>query len=244
MARHPARPRVPGTVAPGPVVTAFAEAFSGIVAPVRRVLGRRAARGAAEASTRSTRTAMPARTALVLLLTGVVLLPLVPRGPLGGITPVPLPAFFTGPGAARIPDGSTVLVLPLAGRSSSIAMTWQAEAGLRWRMVGGYFVGPDATGRPKFGGPPSAFSHTVSMLRRGQSYPDLGGERRRGLIADLVRWNVGTIVLGPDRDQAAIAQLVTTLLGRPPRTTGGVLVWYDVAPVSLLGPRGGLSGRV
>jgi hypothetical protein len=50
---------------------------------------------------------------------------------------VTTPAFFTGPAARALPRDSVVLVLPWPYRGRSLAMTWQAEAGMWFRMPGG-----------------------------------------------------------------------------------------------------------
>jgi hypothetical protein len=55
---------------------------------------------------------------------------------------VTTPSFSTGPAVRALPRDSVALVLPWAYRRISLAMTWQAEAGLWYRMPGGYFIGP------------------------------------------------------------------------------------------------------
>jgi dolichyl-phosphate beta-glucosyltransferase len=147
---------------------------------------------------------------------------------------VPVPAFFTGAGALRIPAGSTVLVLPEARPGSSLAMTWQAAAGLRWRMPGGYFVGPGPDGRPMFGARTTAMARTLRAIDRGGRFRSLPGRERRLLVADLLRWRVGTVVVGPGPRAEAQAELVTSLLGRPGEQVGGVTVWYGVEPGTLV----------
>ncbi|HET9290411.1 MAG TPA: hypothetical protein VFQ49_04955, partial [Actinomycetes bacterium] len=64
---------------------------------------------------------------------------------------VTTPAFFTGPAVRTLARDSVVLVLPWPYRGRSLAMTWQVEAGLWFRMPGGYFIGPAADGeQPRF----------------------------------------------------------------------------------------------
>ena len=64
--------------------------------------------------------------------------------------------------------------------------------------------------------------------------PRLTTARRRLLAADLVRWRVGSVVVGPMPNQAAMVGFLTELLGRPPRTVDGVHLWRD--PVVVLEP--------
>jgi hypothetical protein len=70
-----------------------------------------------------------------------VVAPLWPSGTIGA-EKVATPEFFTGPAVRELPRDSAALVLPWSYRRVSTPMTWQAEAGLWFRMPGGYFIGP------------------------------------------------------------------------------------------------------
>jgi hypothetical protein len=76
-------------------------------------------------------------------------------------------------------------------------MTWHAMADMRFRMPGGYFVGPDTDGTPKFGPVGTRLSGWMTKIRLGWDRPTLVPELLRQLVADLVRWQVGTVVVGP-----------------------------------------------
>jgi hypothetical protein len=176
-----------------------------------------------------------------LVVTGAACLALLPRGPLGGV-PVEVPDFFTGPQVQRIPAESVALLAPAPGPGNAAPMFWQAMSGLRFRIPGGYFVGPDPTGKPKYGSNPRPLSKRMARIRSGfRPPPRLDPVRRAQFVDDLVRWRVGTVVVGPMErpgDQATMVEFFTDLLGRRPSRTGGVWVWWEVRPRELRGAPG------
>jgi hypothetical protein len=166
----------------------------------------------------------------------VVLLPLWPSSTVPA-EEVATPAFFTGPAIRSLPRDSVALVLPWPYRGRSLAMTWQAEAGLWFRMPGGYFIGPAGDNRqPRFDAIPSAGSTTLVRIYAGRSPPRLTGPRRRVLARDLVRWRVGSVVVGPMPNQAAMVGFLTDLFGQEPQLVDGVYLWRD--PVVVATDRG------
>src|SRR5262249_38714702 len=95
------------------------------------------------------------RPALAAVLGVAALLPLVPRWP---YPPGPdvTPRFFTTPAVQRLPPGTVVVTLPYPARNQNEALVWQANAAMRFRLVGGtrFFVpGPDH--RSPYSGPRS-----------------------------------------------------------------------------------------
>jgi hypothetical protein len=119
------------------------------------------------------------------------------------------------------------LVLPFANRRAAKAMTWQAEAGMWFRMPGGYVIGPTPDGRPRFDSNPNSATRAFGAIQRGQPAPRLVGGRRRALAANLAGWGVDTIIVGPMEHQATMLCFLTDLLGRPPTLADGVYLWRD-----------------
>jgi hypothetical protein len=170
-----------------------------------------------------------------MVLVGAALLALLPRGPYGGI-PVRVPAFFTGPEVERVPEGGVVLLAPYPRAGDAAPMFWQAMADLRFRVPGGYFVGPDPTGKPRYGANPRPLLGWMAKIRSGWRAPRLTPALRSQLVDDLHHWRVGTAVVGPMATPAKEATMVaffTDLLQRPPERTGGVWVWWEVRPEAL-----------
>jgi hypothetical protein len=54
------------------------------------------------------------------------------------------------------------------------------------------------------------------------------------MAADLDRWRVASVVLGPMAHRPVMVRFLTDLLGRPPERLAGVELWRDatVAPAA------------
>jgi hypothetical protein len=170
------------------------------------------------------------------LLVIAVMVALAPRMPLHAGR-LATPPFFTNGMVERVPQDSTVLVAPYPSPGGATPMTWQALAKLRYKMPGGYFVGPQPNGEPRYGAPPNRLSGQLSKLNAGWNPPKMDPYRRLIYTYDLVQWRVGTVVVGPMRHELSRANTVTMftqLLGRPPSREGGVDVWWDVQPQRLM----------
>jgi hypothetical protein len=137
------------------------------------------------------------------------------------------PAFFTGAAVRTLPRDGVSLVVPLPYRGSAVPMTWQAEADMWFRMPGGYFIGPQPDGRPRFDAPPTPTARTLSRILHGSPPPKLTGPRRRALALDFVRWRVSSVILGPMPNQATMVSFLTDLLGREPEQVAGVYLWRN-----------------
>jgi hypothetical protein len=153
---------------------------------------------------------------------------LVPSAPLPSAPVVATPPFFTGPAVTTLPRDGVALVVPFPrkGRDNE-AMLWQARAGMWFKMPGGYFVGPGPDGGTRREAPPTTTSRVLDRIRRGGRPPALTPELRRRIAADLARWRVATVVLGPMPHRRAMAGFLGDLLGRPPEHLAGVELWRD-----------------
>jgi hypothetical protein len=158
---------------------------------------------------------------------------LVPSAPLRSEPVVATPPFFTGAAVTTLPRDGVALVVPFPqkGRDNQ-AMVWQARAGMWFKMPGGYFVGPGPDGGTLREAPPTATSRVLDRIRSGGRPPDLTPALRRRIAADLARWRVASVVLGPMPHRRAMARFLTDLLGRRPELLAGVELWRyaTVAP--------------
>jgi hypothetical protein len=159
----------------------------------------------------------------------VCLVPLVPV-PLATVTAPAVPAYFVTT-ARQLPAESVVVVLPYPVANRPVAMRWQSAADYRFRMPGGYFLGPAGDGHAYVGGsadPPTAI--LLSQVAETGRPAVVTPEQRARALVDLKAWGAEQVVLGPDSAQAALQDTISNLLGAQPESTGGVLVWTD--PVS------------
>lgn len=174
-------------------------------------------------------------------LVAAALVPLVPLYPLP-VQQVRTPRFFTGSAVTALPRESTVLVLPYPWSAEATAMLWQARAGYRFRMPGGYFVGQRWNGLRLFNPVPTPLTAAAVGLQSG--YLDLAAAERRLAEerADARRIGVSAIVLGPTSNADRLRALVDALTGQPGRPVGGVVLWQAPADQPLI-PTGDVYQR-
>jgi hypothetical protein len=163
----------------------------------------------------------------------VALAPLVPH-PLPNVRPTRTPAFFLA-GAPGLRGGA--LVLPFPRHHNAIAMSWQAQAGLRFSMPGGFFIGPQKDGEAGFDTYPPLPTQAVlvGLVEQGRC-PEITPALRSQAGADLRRWGTRAVVLGPAPYERAGVAWLTALLHRAPEHTGGVWLWRDVTPQAVEQP--------
>jgi hypothetical protein len=184
----------------------------------------------------------------------VALLPLVPQVPYAGV-PTAVPAFYSGPGAQRVPADSVVLAYPYPTNPDVQAMLGQAVAGLRFKLVGGDGFIPGTGGRSSFGPallPPSTVQAVfynaldppkVGPPSRLDTYPPINAATTGALRTFLVRYAISTVVVDPiGVNPAAVVRYVTATLG-PGRRVGGVEVWYGVPGLLRVGDGAPAGGR-
>jgi hypothetical protein len=168
--------------------------------------------------------------ALAVLTVLTALAPLAPPEPFRARPVVATPPFFTGDAVRALPRDGVALVVPFPRRGrTNVAMLWQAEAGMWFKMPGGYFVGPDPAGGTRHDAPPTTTSIVLNRIQRGRRPPELTPALRRKIAGDFATWRVASVVLGPMDHREAMGGFLTNLLGRPPASAGGVAVWPDAA---------------
>jgi len=167
---------------------------------------------------------------------------LIPNFPLATTTAT-VPAYFTTAAVDRIPQGSVVLISPYPSVFSPLPQLWQAVAGDRFKMIGGY--GLFSTGPPydipdEY--PPILEPEDVQMYLTGEAngvpfqsgpIPTLNERLECDLRTWLLRYNVGTVLSGPillypSANPKAIDRLFRLSLGPPSALEGSVTAWYEV----------------
>ncbi|HEV2360283.1 MAG TPA: hypothetical protein VGS21_01135, partial [Acidimicrobiales bacterium] len=188
------------------------------------------------------------RTVAVVVLAVVVLLPIVPRFPMGRLpsTPsavnasYPVPTFFSSQSdLAPVPSGSVALVYPISlGEWPNYSVLWQSVAGFRFKLpdADSYMPGNDGSATAR---PPTLRPVLLQDLMQ-EAY--FGSPRGRDPFVDpsspatvagirraMTRYTFDTVVVAPDgSDPSEFMKAVTLALGAPPDRVDGVFVWYDV----------------
>jgi hypothetical protein len=162
------------------------------------------------------------RTGRRIMVTGAMVLALIAFAPSPLDTSVPpQPAFFTAD-AMRIPTGTTVLLAPLPFDFSWDAELWQADAGVRFKIVGGYIHGGERD-HPATIPTLAAAMQSIELGRPTSSEPAAVARMRD----ELANSGVHTVVLGPTAWHAALHTLLADICGRDSVYDQGVDVWWS-----------------
>jgi len=174
----------------------------------------------------SVEAARPPLRAAWLVAVALVLLPLVPV-PLPVQQRPPTPEFFTSGGWRQYVtgDASVVSADTTVWYGGITAMRWANAAGHGYRMVGGYFLGPDETGKGMYGAVPLPTAVLLGGVAGGGGVPAVGPAEREQARADLRTWKAAIVVLAPDAPHHDdLRATLESLMGHGVET-GGVLVW-------------------
>jgi len=163
-----------------------------------------------------------------LALSALALVALMPVLPFPSTAP-PLPAYFTG-AVKHLPEGGVALIAPYARASHGEAMLWQTVSGMWFRMPEGYMFVPHPA--VNSADPPASATQSALVAVEQGNQPTLDDAQRQALLADLDRWHVVAVIVGPMSHQDAAIALFTDLLGQLPERTGGVALWRRQAEAS------------
>jgi hypothetical protein len=183
-------------------------------------------------------TAAPrARAGLGVALAVIGLVPLVPKLPYTS-TLFGVPSIFTAAGSP-INNGDVVLSYPLPvgyqNYADDQALLWQAEAGVRFKLIGfrGAVAGPNH--KPLLNAavwlPPSTAEALLVWSLYGQPYPPpvFGPSTSRAIRAFLARYHVDDVTIVPSGvPTQTVISYFAAALGRPPSDFEGTYVWSGV----------------
>lgn len=135
----------------------------------------------------------------------------------------PVPAFFTDARDLRtLPPGTVALVAPYPGPQTPLAVLWQADAGMRFKMPGGYFLGPDARGNGAFGHAAGPLGADLTAIENGQAGPDVTPGQRCAVLNDVGVEGIEEVLIGPMPHQHAAARWVAQITGQTMTFRDGV----------------------
>jgi hypothetical protein len=157
------------------------------------------------------------------LLAIIALTPLCPKLPLFSQT-LTVPSYFSKAIQAEIPAGTVVYTMPFPGVFAMDPMNWQRASGMRFKLLGGYALGPSAPDQEVLTKVAKAFSSDISP-------PAISSSQRQS-FADQLRDNgVGVVIVGRIANQAAAVVFCTSVLGSTPKVRDGLDIWVvDGAP--------------
>jgi hypothetical protein len=154
----------------------------------------------------------------------LAVLPLIPL-PLPVTTTAPVPAGWqTAFSRLRLAPDAAVLVVPVPYEEAPQALRWQAATGQPGSLIGGWFIGPDATGHAAlYGGGQvkRAGKHLNALLTPASP---VSAPSRSQVRADLAAWRPAAVV-AVTQPSSRLARVLTGLLGPPTVRAGQVLAW-------------------
>ena len=197
------------------------------------------------------------RPALAAVVGVAALLPLLPRWPYPP-GPAVTPRFFTTPAVERVPPGTVIVTLPFPARYQNEALLWQAEASMRFRLVGGFGFVPGPVRRSVFSGSLKLRPHGIDRVFEAAlnpapataGTPPLQKQLIAAIRTDLERYHVGAIIINPAVQRGPWAnprygmplparmeavpglglavRYITAATGHQPQSVGGVLAWLHL----------------
>ena len=125
----------------------------------------------------------------------------------------------------RLPSDAPVLIVPFPSGGQSQVLRWQAATGQPGAMIGGYFIGPNATGQASFffqaNSRPSDVARYLNSVYLGQHPRGLPDAEVRAVIGS---WHTAAIV-AVTGVRSPVARLLTRLYGSPASHIDSVLSW-------------------
>ena len=145
---------------------------------------------------------------------------------------VPSPSLAESHAMRSLPTGDVVLGYPFPS-SNPYLMIFQAEDGMRFRLVGGSLIQPGYNGRNQnSSAPPSACqSILVNYFAVGRPTPDLSPQSMASCASEMLTWKVQTVVwtnLGAL--PASADAFFTALLGPPSMSASDSALWLNPRP--------------
>ena len=184
--------------------------------------------------------------AVVMSCAVLAVLPILPK-PLSAAAATPLPPGWSAVFASlRLPASAPVLVVPIPTPHFTEPLRWQADTGEPGALIGGYFIGPDASGRAHEGGtgipasaqylnllwadsaaglpaslaaqmPTYAYSQSGTLMPVRAVSPEQ-------MYAQIAAWRVTAVVAVVARN-TLLGDYLTALLGPPVASAGDVMAW-------------------
>jgi hypothetical protein len=167
------------------------------------------------------------------LVVGVgILIPMIPAWPYPQF-PSDVPGFFTTQDVQHVQPGSLVATYPYPLTAMAWPMLWQADANMRFRMLGGYAIGPGPDGAGTFFPDTNPLEYCFLGIFTNRNTAACGPA---GIAGSLHTLGVTSVIAGDNEPNVGLARsVIDQTLGARPRHIGGVSLWQCV-PVRGGGP--------
>jgi hypothetical protein len=134
-----------------------------------------------------------------LVAIGAALVTIVPA-PVSTVARQPVPRFFLdGTWRDYVPPGYSVLAAAPIDRMYPENMHWAVATGLGFSVPAGYFLGPDLTGRARFGPTPEPTMTLLNSAGRGVVRTSITARQVQQGIRDVRYWRTAIVVLEDGR---------------------------------------------
>jgi hypothetical protein len=164
------------------------------------------------------------RRAMPAVIAVLAIVPLIPA-PLHAAQVSPVPAGWQATFARlRLARDAPVLVVPLALGAAPQSLRWYAETGEPGSMIGGYFIGPDRTGRGRTYGGSQGKAAATSVDAMWLDPAHGRGPSPAELRRYLAEWHPAAVV-AVTRRNSRLGRLLVSVLGPPGLAIGRVLGW-------------------
>lgn len=154
----------------------------------------------------------------------LALVPLVPT-----VLPVthrdPTPRFFTDGTVGRYVGDGSVVIAPPPTRLDAQPLNWQVDAHFGFPLAGGYFVGPTADKKGRYGPDDRPTATLLMRAQKTDRIQPVDSRAKAQALTDLADWHADVVVLPPTEHGGAIRATLDQLLGIPGQVADGVVVW-------------------
>ncbi len=174
---------------------------------------------------RRSRRVARATAAVGLVAMGAALVTIVPTPVLTEPRPAVPRFFLDGTYKQFVPAGYSVLAAAPGDRTYPENMHWDVATDLAFSVPAGYFLGPDPTGRARFGPTPRPTIALLNSAGRGKYRAALSAQQVQQGIVDVRYWHTAIIVLEPGRPYEGDLLTTLDLLYGVGQHVDGVWLW-------------------
>ena len=139
----------------------------------------------------------------------------------------PVPAFFSGGDWRRyVSRDQSVLSADTSVWFGGVsAMHWDNATGHGYRMVGGYFLGPDGDGKGRYGPQERPTAALLGGIAYNGAVPVIGPAQQAQARADVQYWHAAIVVLAADAPHHDDLKATLDQLYEPGQQVDDVWLW-------------------